>query len=128
MLWILYQIAALSAKTSILVLYRRIFSPARLSNILILSSLTFTVVFYVSMTAAFIVAVVPRSVDYAAQLSAGDAERASRLSPPLTATCRVIGLMIDVYILIVPFFFIWDLQIPLRRKIGISTVFITGST
>lgn len=99
-----------------------------MSNILILSSLTFTVVFYVSMTAAFIVAVVPRSVDYAAQISAADAERASRLSPPLTATSRVIGLMIDVYILIVPFFFIWDLQIPLRRKIGISAIFITGST
>ncbi|KAG6353475.1 hypothetical protein INS49_005656 [Diaporthe citri] len=126
--WILYQISALSAKTAILVLYRRIFSPVRLANILIFSSITCTVVFYVSMAIAFIVGVVPRSVDYAAQLPATDAERALRLSPPLTATCSVIGLIIDVYILVVPFFFIWDLNMPTKRKIGISAIFITGST
>ncbi|KAL2278486.1 hypothetical protein FJTKL_14408 [Diaporthe vaccinii] len=126
--WILYQISALSAKTAILVLYRRIFSPVRLANILIVSSITFTVVFYVSMAIAFIVGVVPRSVDYVAQLPAPDAERALRLSPPLTAACSVIGLIIDVYILVVPLFFIWDLNIPFKRKIGISAIFITGST
>lgn len=127
MQWILYQISALSAKTAILVLYRRIFSPVRLANILLVSSITFTIVFYVSMAIAFIVGVVPRSVDYAAQLPVTDAERALRLSPPLTATCSLVGLIIDVYILIIPFFFIWDLNIPVKRKVGISAIFITGS-
>lgn len=128
MQWILYQISALSAKTAILVLYRRIFSPVHLANILILSSIAFTVVFYVSMAVAFIVGVVPRSVDYSAYLPAADVERALRLSPPLTATCGLVGLLIDVYILVVPFFFIWDLNIPVKRKIGMSAIFITGST
>lgn len=128
MQWILYQVSALSAKTAILVLYRRIFSPVRLANVLIVSSIAFTVVFYVSMAVAFIVGVVPRSVDYAAQLSAADAERALRLSPPLTAACGLVGLIIDVYILIVPFFFIWDLNMPVKRKVGMSAIFITGST
>lgn len=124
----MYQFSALFAKTAILALYWRIFSPVRLASILIFSSITFTLVFYVSMMVAFIVAVVPRSVDYDAPLPATDAERALRLSPPLAATCGIVGFLIDFYILILPLVFIWDSNIPVKRKVGISAIFITGST
>lgn len=100
-----------------------------LANTLIFSGIAFTVVFYVAMFVAFTVGLVPRSEDYVhgGWLSAQYNERALRFSSPLSAICGITGAIIDAYILIVPLFFIWDLHTPLRRKAGISAIFITGS-
>ena len=38
----------------------------------------------------------------------------------------VFGLLSDVYIFILPLPSLWGLQMRLRRKLGISAIFLTG--
>lgn len=47
---------------------------------------------------------------------------------PLTAVALgIVGLVSDVYLLILPLPAVWNLQLPLRRKLAVSAMFMTGS-
>lgn len=125
---VLFQFSAMFAKTAILALYRRIFSPVRLANILIFSGITFTIVSYVAIAIGLGVGLAPRSNDHVpgGELSAQYSERAVRFSTPLSAACGVIGAIIDIYVVIVPLFFIWHLHTPMKRKVGLSAILVAS--
>lgn len=116
-------------KIAILALYKRIFGHVTLANTLILSGVAFVCVFYIAMVSSLAAACIPHSQDYAegGWSSASYTTRCQRYSIPLSATTGIVGAIIDIYILIVPQFFIWGLQTSRKRKASVSLVFIIGS-
>lgn len=124
------MVAAMFAKTSILALYRRIFSPSHRSNVLILSGMAFIVIFYISMLIVMAVGCTPHAADYVTGgwLSPQQIARCQRYSPATTAASGVVGAAIDVYILLLPLFFVKELQISTKRKAGLAAIFIVGSS
>ncbi|ROV89586.1 hypothetical protein VMCG_09947 [Cytospora schulzeri] len=126
---LLFPISALFVKTSILALYKRIFGHVPLANTLIMSGIAFTSVFYTAVFVIVAAACIPRSQDYIAgdRLSTSFSTRSERLSDPVSAANGVVGAVLDVYILVVPLFFIWGLQTSRKRKASVSLVFMLGS-
>lgn len=117
-------------KAAILALYRRIFSPSRRYHALILSGMAFTFASYTAVLIVLAVGCTPKSKDYASGgwLSLQYRARCNKYNPASTAASGVIGAVIDVYILLLPLFFISQLQTPKRRKAGLATIFVVGSS
>lgn len=129
--------ASIFVKTAILALYQRIFSPARRSRVLILSGMIFTVVFYLVILVIVAVGCTPKSEDYivgplgerfTGWLSLTYSARCNKYSPSTTATLGVVGSVLDLYILVIPLFFVWELHTSSRRKAGLAAIFIVGAS
>ena len=52
-----------------------------------------------------------------------NANHATQLSVPFAA----IGLVFDIYIIILPIYGVWQLQLSTRKKLRIILVFLTGA-
>ena len=113
----------LFVKLSLLLSYLKVFHPNVTLRYLIYFGILFTSLFY---TACFLVQIIlctPRS---------GESWFTVTISPryaktiPLGVVQGAIGAAIDFYILFVPIRGIWQLQLPLQRKIGILTIFFSG--
>lgn len=124
------MVAGMFAKTAILALYQRIFSISRRSHILVLSGMAFIVVFYISTLIVLAAGCTPRSRDYAmgGWLSPQSLARCHKYSPATAAATGVVGAVIDIYILLLPLFFVWELQTSTKHKIGLAAIFILGSS
>lgn len=128
------MVAAMFAKTAILAFYRRVFGPSRRSRALIFSGMAFTVVLYISILIVVAVGCVPKPADWATGLMGSGwlspqyLERMDKYSGPTTAASGVGGAVIDIYILLLPLFFVSELQISRSRKAGLAAVFILGSS
>ena len=74
-----------------------------------------------------IVQCVPRTgfgqLDY---LSAIAAPACSIGSKPVNLVGGIVNVCSDLFILLLPMLAIWSLQLPVRKKIGITTIFLTG--
>lgn len=118
------------AKTGILALYRRIFSPLRCANVLILSGMVFIVLFYISMLIVVAVGCTPKPADFAkgGWLSPIYHQRCYHYNHGTTAASGVVGAVIDIYILILPLFLVWELRTSTKRKTGLAAIFIVGSS
>lgn len=116
-------------KMAVLALYRRIFGPVRLANTLIWAGLVFTLGFYLSLVIAFCATSIPRASDYASGgwLSLTYDARANYYAEPLAATCGIVGAILDLYILIIPIYFVWNLRMSTKNKLGVASIFFTGS-
>lgn len=115
-------------KMAVLALYKRIFGPVRLANGLIWSGLVFTFLFYMALIIAFAATGIPRAEDAATGgwLSLQYDDRVNTYSEPLAAACGIVGALLDVYILVVPLYFIWNLRMSSRNKAGVAAIFFTG--
>lgn len=118
------------AKTGILALYRRIFSPLRCANVLILSGMVFTALFYITILIVVAVGCTPQPGDYAmgGWLSPVYHQRCYHYNHGTTAASGVVGAVIDIYILILPLFLVWELRTSTKRKTGLAAIFIVGSS
>lgn len=121
--------AAMFVKMAVLALYKRIFGPVRLANTLIWSGLVFTCLFYTSLVISFAATCIPRASDYATGgwLSLTYDARTNKYSAPLAAVCGIVGAVLDVYILLIPLYFVWNLRMSPRNKVGVGAIFFTGS-
>lgn len=126
---LLYLVASTFAKTSILAIYERIFSPSRRFHILILSGIIFNIVLYISLIIVTAWACTPKSEDYATGgwLSPKVADRCTRYTSKTMAASGVVGAVVDVYILLLPLFFVLNLHTSTRHKAGLAAIFILGS-
>lgn len=124
------MVAAMFVKAAILALYRRIFSPSRRYHALILLGMAFTFASYISVLVSLAVGCIPRSGDYASGgwLSLPYRERCNQYNPGITAASGVVGAVIDIYILLLPLFFISQLQTSKRRKAGLAAIFAVGAS
>ena len=85
--------------------------------------LAFTVLFHLAFTIAQLVFSTPRPGEsFIIHYVYGDITGGVRVAVPQSA----IGFGIDLVILVLPIYAIWQLQMPLRRKIGAALVFTIG--
>lgn len=118
-----YSLTVNFAKLALFLLYFRIFATNRRNKIAIHLGILANCCFYIGSSIILLVLCVPRSDE-------------SWLSPVYAARCRqttkmgiiqgVFGLLSDLYIFILPLPILWRLQMPLRRKLGITAIFLTG--
>ena len=85
--------------------------------------LVVTTAFYFGMTVAQFTFGTPRPGEtwYSHQQTQNETN-SLKMSVPQSA----VGLAIDLYILILPMMAVSKLQLPLRRKIGVALIFMTG--
>ena len=104
-------------------MYLRIFSPNLQTRYLIYFGMVIMVLFYTACLLVEAISCTPRSGEtwIEAQLS----KRCGR-DLTLGYVMAAFNVVSDFYLLAIPLPVVWKLQLPLRRKIGVSAVFMTG--
>lgn len=119
----LYGPTVFFAKLSLLLLYHRIFSPDRWTRLFIYFGIGVIFIVY-TITASILVGLcIPRKGEGWAL-----ALRSSRCRDTMVMTYvqGIFNIVSDFYVLVLPLPVVWKLQLPLRKKIGVSAVFMTG--
>lgn len=111
------------AKLSIFLLYFRLFSPNPRTRGFIYFGIAFTGIFYTFASLFPIIACSPRKGE-------------TRLASLASARCaqdKILGYVMtvfnvvsDFYLLIIPMPVVWNLQMPTRKKVEVSAVFLVG--
>ncbi|MCJ1405114.1 hypothetical protein MMC11_008340 [Xylographa trunciseda] len=110
-------------KITFFLLYLQLFRPVRSLRIAIYIGLVFTLLAYTSFTIAWFALGTPSTHETWQQHFLGPEQtKGNGLDWPIPA----IGLAGDIYILVIPLVGIYGLQLPMRRKIGVAMVFLTG--
>ena len=115
----------LFTKVTFFLMYLNIFRPLRWMRICAYIGAVLTSSFYLGMFLAQLILRTPRHGE--TWFSHTQATNVTQSSLALSVPQSVVGLVIDLYILVLPVFAVSQLQLPRRRKIGISLVFMTGS-
>lgn len=119
-----YGPAAAGIKSTILLLYLRIFSPTRRTrlDIAIRAFILIICGFYFTISIAKICQCLPRGRIWDKTV------RGSCINlPVLLATSGLFNIVSDVAMLLVPLKGIWNLQMSRKRKIGIYFIFTVGA-
>lgn len=104
-------------------LYIQLFRPMKWLRYSAYAGLVVNVLFYTAMLALYLALTVP-SPGETLQQSVQGPRQAQELAVALPRAC--INLVLDVYILILPIAGISRLQLPMRKKLGVIAVFLTG--
>lgn len=107
-------------KITFFIAYRQIFGPLRWMRIGALLGAIITTLFYIIITVCYFVFGTPRRG--ATWVSASREKFIIHFSVPQSA----VGLVIDLYILILPIVAVSKLQMGTRRKVGVILIFTTG--
>lgn len=111
------------AKLSLFLLYLRIFSPDRWTRLMIYLGAITCFICYMVTAVTMTALCIPRHEEswIIALLS-------SRCHKAITMTYvqGVFNIVSDFYLLLLPIPVVWKLQLTLRKKIGISAIFMTG--
>ena len=119
----LYSPAILMAKLSLLLLYLQIFHVNVGLRYCIYFSMAFISLFYCGTFIAYAILSIPKpgQSQLAAILSVDTAR-----DIPLGITQGSVGVATDFFIFCLPIPVVWKLQLPLRKKIGVLAIFMTG--
>ena len=119
----LYGPSVFFAKLSILLLYLRIFSPDRWTRLFIYLGIWVIFIYYMVTASIFVGLCSPRHGESwpVALLSSRCGE-----TMVMTYVQGIFNIVSDFYVLVLPLPVVWKLQLPLRKKIGVSAVFMTG--
>ncbi|CAG8952740.1 hypothetical protein HYFRA_00008984 [Hymenoscyphus fraxineus] len=121
----LYAVAAIFVKTTILILYFRIFHPSKIAVLMIWAGIVLILGFYISSVVAFAVMCAPHEGD-GGWISLRSHIRCGQPSLKLSAAQGIFSTASDLYVLCIPIKLVWGLQLPFRRKLGVSAIFLTG--
>lgn len=111
------------AKASLLLLVLRVFSPDRWTRYSIYFGLTTTFAFHLGTTVAFGALCIPRRGEsWPEGLFSTHCGKAISMTY-IQGTFNVVS---DFYILIIPIPVVVRLQLPLRKKVGVCAIFMTG--
>lgn len=102
----------------------RIFSILRWLRILVYVGAIFNVLFYFSGSIALIVLASPRHGQNYLAVLAGPAGPHFKTLIIVQGVANVVS---DFYLLVVPLPAVWDLKLPLKKRLGILAIFGTGS-
>ena len=111
------------AKLSLFLLYLRLFKPNLWTRACIYFGIASTFAVYVATTVAFGALCIPRSGE--TWLEADFSPRC-RSSLVMSYVQGIFNVVSDFYLLILPIPVVWNLQMPMRKKIGVLTIFTTG--
>lgn len=118
-----YGPAVLFIKLTIFLFFLRVFSPDPWSRRMIYFGIAMIVMFYTATTIALGSVCIPSH--HKSWQEAGFASKCR----DATIMGHIVGsfnVFSDFYIMLLPLPVIWKLQLPLRRKIGVSAIFLTG--
>lgn len=118
-----YGPAVFFAKLSLFLLYLRLFRPSQWTKILIYFGIVTTFAYYTATTVTFGVLCIPRPGE---SWMESDFSPSCRKSIVMTYIQGVFNVVSDFYLLLLPVPVVWNLQMPLRKKIGVLTIFMTG--
>ena len=121
---IFYGPTAFFAKLSIFLLYLRTFGPNKKFRYVTYAGIALIFVFYTATTIMYGALCVRRP--WETWLESQKTNRCASTTKPLDFSQGIIGVISNLFIYILPLPVIWQLQMPLRRKIGISSIFATG--
>lgn len=122
-----YVAATFFVKLSLLLIYLRLFKPNNTSKWLIYTGILIFGAFYASCIVAYCVLYLPipkQAQDLIRQI--GHLEESITKIVNLCIVQAVFGTASDIYMLIIPIYSIFQLQLPFRKKIGVSTIFLVG--
>ena len=113
----------LFTKVTFFIMYLGIFGQWRWMRIAATLGGIVTAVFYTSMTASiFALVTPPRHESWAAHQSS----RGESFNVKLAQAQSAVGILIDLFVLVLPVIGVSKLQMPLRRKIGVAIVFMSA--
>lgn len=119
----IYSVSALFVKSTLLVLYLRLFRPSRKANIMIWGGIGACVLFYIIAIAVVLsyctpaTRILPTSPDV---LICGQKQL------NVSVGMGVFSTITDFYVLTIPISLVVELRLPLKRKFGVSAIFLTG--
>ncbi|KAH8898416.1 hypothetical protein GQ53DRAFT_817688 [Thozetella sp. PMI_491] len=124
-----YYVAAMFMRASILALYIRVFTPLRRANIVLWVGIVLSTLFHIAIIAIYLGTCIPRPEEEATGgwLSPQYTDRTYHIAGYLSATSGIVGTVLDLCILFVPFIFLWTLRISSRRTMALSALFATGA-
>lgn len=127
----LYGASAMLIKTSLLLLYLRLFRPSKKANIMIWTGFVVIVIFYLIciITTAVFCNRQQWPKDYASPLVFLAAQEESRCNHPqlnLSAAQGTFSTLSDIYVLALPVTFISGLKMSTARKVSVCGVFLVG--
>lgn len=108
---------------TILLMYHEIFRPIRWVRIAVYFSSVIIVGFYGAVMIALFVYSTPRP-GRTWQEAAIDGTLTDSIS--LSVPTGVVGLVTDIWLVVLPLPAVFALQMPMLRKLGVSCVFMTG--
>lgn len=121
----LFAVTFIFVKTTLLVLYLRLFHPSKGTVIMIWLGIVVITSFYLATMIADVVLCTPHKGD-GGYLSVKTQTRCGQPSLKLSSAQGVFGVVSDFYIIIIPIQLVWQMRLPTGRKIGVSAVFLTG--
>jgi hypothetical protein len=129
----MYMLASTLLKLSLLLLYQRIFNVDRRTRYAIRASMVLVPLYYGTAMVLLLSICMPRNVRNGS--ASGGRSRESYKAAHQRCVRRQVGLNIassvfnaasDLLLLLLPLPLVWGLQLPLRRKVGVTLLFITG--
>ncbi len=110
-------------KLTFFLVYLQLFHPFKWLRVCIYIGATLTTIFYVTVEVCWIVWITPRKGQTFASVAVSPAMFKSLL---LSVPVAAVGLAIDLYLLVLPITAVMQLQLPTRRKVGVTLMFLTG--
>lgn len=123
--WIIYGIVIAFVKLWLLLQYLNIFVPIRNYGFMVLVTyfvIWSTSIYYLIITFFEIFACSPREMFWNRLITKGHCYNIEAVN----ITSATMNCISDFVILLLPQGVIWRLQMPFRRKLGISAIFLTG--
>ena len=115
------EVALLFAKITFFLMYLDIFRPMQWMKVLSILGAIITTAFYVSIFIANFIITTPLHGE--TWVEATFKTRSLVLAVPQAA----VGLVLDLYILILPMIAISKLQLTPRRRLGVNLIFMSGA-
>jgi hypothetical protein len=122
---ILYNCSAMFVKLSLLLLYNRLFRPAKSIRIPIWLGIVVITMFYMICNILTLVFCLPRSGE-GGWGAIKYTERCGTQYLKLTTGQGVFSVASDFYVLFIPVGTIMRLQLSLKKRIGVTSVFLSG--
>jgi len=113
-------------KATLLLLFLEIFGQLRWLRWLAYFGICFTGLFYLSTAVAYLILCAPKGQTHLDLLTAISSAKCQKQGQPLSIVVGSFNLASDLYIFCLPLPAVWSLQMPTRRKIGVSAIFSSG--
>lgn len=92
---------------------------------MILAGIAVINLFYLSCLVGALILCVPRQGD-GGWTSQASQTRCAWPDSQLSLAQGIFSTLSDFYVLAIPLHMVWGLNLPLRRKVGVSAIFLTG--
>ena len=115
-------------KLAVFVFYLEIFGSLQWLKYMAIVGMTVTGLHYWVTFIVFAVLCAPRGIGPHSKMSYLQALASARCakSRPLNIIIGVFNVVSDLYLILLPLPAVWSLQLPLRKKLGVSMIFLTG--